>query len=300
MQPVLETVRQVAPTRSTVLITGETGSGKEVVARAIHAMSPRAAKRFVPIHCTAIPADLLESELFGHVRGAFAGARADRAGKLRAADEGTLFLDEIGDMDYRLQSKLLRFLEEGVIEPIGSNQRIEVDVRVISSTHRDLSAALREGAFRRDLFYRLNVFHVRMPPLRHRQEDVPALATGFLAQFATELGKREIMIAPDAITTLQGYSWPGNVCELRNVMERASVLAHGGEITRGLVRSLLPADEGEPTPAIDFDLERAVAEVERKSILRALAASDDNKVAAAGLLGIGERTLWSKLKKHRL
>jgi len=298
MQPVVDIVRQVAPTRSAVLITGETGTGKEVVARAIHDLSPRGQKLFVPLNCTAIPSELLESELFGHVRGAFSGAQAERVGKFRAADEGTLFLDEIGDMDYRLQAKLLRFLEEGVIEPVGSNLRIAVDVRVISSTNRDLSAAIREGKFRQDLFYRLNVFHVQMPPLRSRREDVPALAGAFLRQFAKELGKGELKVTPDAAIALQEYSWPGNVRELRNLMERAAVLSSGTELTKQQVRSLVPVD-GETTPA-DFDLERAVAEVERKTILRALAATDDNKVAAATLLGIGERTLWSKLKKHGL
>ena len=251
----------------------------------------------MPLNCTAIPSELLESELFGHVRGAFSGA-PQRVGKFRAADEGTLFFDEIGDMAHRLQAKLLRFLEEGVIEPVGSNLRIAVDVRVISSTNRDLGAAIREGKFRQDLFYRLNVFHVKMPPLRSRRDDVPALAGAFLRHFAKEFGKGELKITPDAAIALQEYSWPGNVRELRNLMERAAVLSSGPELTKQQVRSLVPVD-GETTPA-DFDLERAVNEVERKTILRALAATDDNKVAAATRLGIGERTLWSKLKKHGL
>jgi two-component system response regulator AtoC len=298
MESVYQIVRQVAPARSTVLITGETGTGKEVVARTIHELSPRASKLFVPLNCTAIPPDLLESELFGHVRGAFTGAQAERVGKFRAADEGTLFLDEIGDMDYRLQAKLLRFLEEGIIEPVGSNLRIAVDVRVISSTNRDLQAAIREGKFRQDLLYRLNVFHIPMPPLRARRDDVPALAEVFLHQFAQELGKGKLSLTQEAAQALREYAWPGNVRELRNLMERAAVLSSGTEITKQQVRSMLPAD-GESVPA-DFDLDRAVCEVERKVILRALAATDDNKVAAASLLGIGERTLWSKLKKYGL
>jgi two-component system response regulator AtoC len=298
MEHVYDIVRQVAPTRSAVLITGETGTGKEVVARTIHELSPRAAKLFVPLNCTAIPTDLLESELFGHVRGAFTGAQAERVGKFRAADEGTLFLDEIGDMDYRLQAKLLRFLEEGIIEPVGSNLRINVDVRIISSTNRDLAGAIREGKFRQDLFYRLNVFHIEIPPLRSRSEDVVALAEAFLGQFSQELGKGRLALTAEARLALREYTWPGNVRELRNVMERAAVLSSGAEVNKQLVRSLLPAG-GDTTPA-DFDLERAVSEVERKAILRALAATDDNKVAAATLLGIGERTLWSKLKKHGL
>jgi two-component system, NtrC family, response regulator AtoC len=298
MQPVYDIVRQVAPTRSAVLITGETGSGKEVLARAIHELSPRAGKLFVPLNCTAIPADLLESELFGHVRGAFTGAQTERVGKCRAADEGTLFLDEIGDMDYRLQAKLLRFLEEGVIEPVGSNLRIAVDVRVISSTNRDLAAAIREGKFRQDLFYRLNVFHIEVPALRARREDIPRLAAVFLRQFSQELGKGPISLTAEAGQLLSEYSWPGNVRELRNFMERAAVLCSGPELGKQQARWLLPA-ESEPVPA-DYDLERAIAAVERKTILRALAAANDNKVAAAALLGIGERTLWSKLKKHGL
>jgi two-component system, NtrC family, response regulator AtoC len=298
MEPIFDLVRQVAPTRSAVLVTGETGTGKELIARAIHELSPRTAKLFVPLNCTAIPADLLESELFGHVRGAFTGAQAERVGKFRAADEGTLFLDEIGDMDYRLQAKLLRFLEEGVIEPVGTNQRIAVDVRVISSTNRDLQSAIREGKFRQDLFYRLNVFHIDMPPLRARPEDIPGLAEAFLAEFARELGKGRLTLTADGAQALQQYAWPGNVRELRNLMERAAVLSSGPELTKHQIRSLLPAD-GESAPA-DFDLERIVSDVERKTILRALAATNDNKVAAASLLGIGERTLWSKLKKHGL
>ena len=298
MQPVYDLVRQVAPTRSAVLITGETGTGKELVARAIHELSPRAAKLFVPLNCTAIPQDLLESELFGHVRGAFTGAQTERVGKFRAADDGTLFLDEIGDMDYRLQAKLLRFLEEGIIEPVGSNQRIAVDVRVISSTNRDLQGAIREGRFRQDLFYRLNVFHIEMPPLRARRDDIPALAEAFLRLFARELAKSPLTLTPDAEQALREYSWPGNVRELRNLMERAAVVSAGPELTKQQVRSLLPTDV--ETVVADFDLERALSEVERKTILRALAATDDNKVAAASLLGIGERTLWSKLKKHGL
>jgi two-component system, NtrC family, response regulator AtoC len=298
MQPVYDLIRQVAPTRSAVLITGETGTGKELVARAIHDLSPRATKLFVPLNCTAIPTDLLESELFGHMRGAFTGAQAERVGKFRAADEGTLFFDEIGDMDYRLQAKLLRFLEEGVIEPVGSNLRINVDVRIISSTNRDLAAAIREGKFRQDLFYRLNVFHIHMPPLRERNEDVPALANAFLARFAQELGKGPLAVSADAAQLLREYAWPGNVRELKNLMERAAVLSTTVDVTRQLVRSLLPSD-GETIPA-DYDLERAVADTERKTILRALAATNDNKAAAATLLGIGERTLWTKLKKHGL
>ena len=298
MLPVFELIRQVAPTKSSVLVTGETGTGKELVARAIHQLGPRREKLFVPLNCTAIPSELLESELFGHVRGAFSGAQADRVGKFQAADEGTIFLDEIGDMDVRLQAKLLRVLQEGVIEPLGTNRRIPVDVRIVSSTHRDLEAAMKDGRFREDLYFRLNVFRIELPPLRDRREDVPALAEAFLAGFACELGKPPMELAPAAAEHLAGYAWPGNVRELRNLMERAAVLGSGRVVDAALVRSILPRDT-EPAPA-GRTLEQALAEVERRLVLEALAATGDDKAAAAKRLGIGERTLWTKLRKHDL
>jgi two-component system, NtrC family, response regulator AtoC len=299
MQPVFDLVRKIAPTKSTVLVTGETGTGKELVARAIHKLSPRAEKLFVPLNCTAIPADLLESELFGHVRGAFTGAHAERIGKFQAADEGTLFLDEIGDLHYPLQAKLLRFLQEGVVEPVGANRRVSVDVRIVSSTNRDLPQAIREGKFREDLFYRLNVFEVRLPPLRERREDIPALANAFLAKFSKELGKPVPRLSSETAQSLGNYAWPGNVRELRNLMERTAVLSPPGEVPSSLVRSLLP-EQATLSPVVDLNLDRAIAEVERKLILHALAEADGNKIAAAGLLGIAERTLWTKLKRYAL
>jgi len=297
MLDVFALIRQIAPTRSPVLITGETGTGKELVARAIHALSPRRDKLVVALNCTAIPADLLESELFGHVRGAFSGAHADRVGRFQAADEGTLFLDEIGDMDVRLQAKLLRVLEENVIEPLGTNRRITVDVRIVSSTHRDLSAAMASGAFREDLYFRLNVLRVHLPPLRERAADVPALAEAFLAEFARELGTPAPRLDADAAAWLRRYAWPGNVRELRNVMERAAVLARSDVLDATFVRSLIP-DAGADTAPSGSDLEHALGELERRLIVDALAATGDNKAAAAKRLGIGERTLWTKLKKH--
>jgi two-component system response regulator AtoC len=296
MLAVFELARQVAPTRSPVLITGETGTGKELVARAIHHFSPRRDKLFVALNCTAIPADLLESELFGHVRGAFSGAQADRIGRFQAADEGTLFLDEIGDMDVKLQAKLLRVLEDSVIEPLGTNRRVPIDVRIVSSTNRDLDAAMRAGAFREDLYFRLNVFTVTLPALRERARDIGALAESFLAEFARELGKPPLRLAPESTTWLQSYAWPGNVRELRNVMERAAVLSKDTIIQAPFIRSLLPAST-QPSAA-RLTLEHALDELERRMILDALAEANDNKVAAAHQLGIGERTLWSKLKKH--
>jgi len=297
MRAVFDLMRKVAPTRSTVLITGETGTGKELVARAIHELSPRKDELFVPVNCTAIPAELLESEFFGHVRGAFSGAQGDRVGKFQAADGGTLFLDEIGDMDHRLQGKLLRVLEEGVVEPVGSNRRVTVDVRVLSSTHRDLDVEIREGRFREDLFYRLNVFHIALPPLRERLGDLPALAAAFLRELGKELGKDSLRLSAGAATMLRGYPWRGNVRELRNLMDRAAVLVEGDEVGEALVQTLLPA-EGDG--ATGLDLAAAVARAERQAILQALAVAEGRKSEAAALLGIGERTLWSKLKKHGL
>ena len=298
MQQAFELIRKVAPTRSTVLVTGETGTGKELVARAIHDLSPRKDRLFVPINCTAIPGELLESELFGHAKGAFSGAHAERVGRVQAADEGTLFLDEIGDMDVRLQAKLLRVLEEGVIEPLGTNRRIPVDVRIVSATNQDLGRAMAEGRFREDLYFRVNVFSVAVPALRERPEDVPALAEAFLQRLARDVGKGAMALAPEAVGLLRAYRWPGNVRELRNVIERAAVLCDGSLVDAALVRSLLPRAASEAGP--DLDLQHAVAEVERRTIVHALSASGNNKAAAAKLLGIGERTLWTKLKLYGL
>ncbi|MFN8626935.1 MAG: sigma-54 dependent transcriptional regulator [Candidatus Binatia bacterium] len=308
MQAIYELIRQVAPAKTAVLITGETGTGKELVARAVHNLSPRRDKLFVPLNCAAIPQDLLESELFGHVRGAFTGAQMERTGKFELADGGTLFLDEIGDMAYPLQAKLLRVLQEGIIERIGSNKPIQVDVRVVSSTNRDLSAAIRDGTFREDLYYRLNVFHIDLPPLRARQDDIPRLAQFFLAAFGREMGKGALRLAADAPAALVRYPWPGNVRELRNLMERAAVLCAGTQVDVDMLRMLSPASAAAPAtegvaavPAADnLQLESAVEEVERKLILRALGAANDNKADAARLLGVSERTLWYKLKRYAL
>jgi two-component system, NtrC family, response regulator AtoC len=302
MREAFELIRRVAPTKSAVLITGETGTGKELVARAIHKLSPRAGKLFVPLNCAAIPSELLESELFGHARGAFTGAQTARAGKFEIADGGSLFLDEIGDMAYGLQAKLLRVLQESVVEPIGTNRGVPVDVRVISSTNRDLEAAIRAGQFREDLFYRLNVFQVRVPPLRERPEDIEPLARFFLDAFSKELGKGAQHLAPGALAPLGWHGWPGNVRELQNAMERAVVLAPGPELDADFFRSLLPRVEEEPGAEApeSLQLDPAVEALERKMILRALAGSGDNKAEAARLLGVSERTLWYKLKKYRL
>ena len=303
MQEVYALVRRIAPTRSTVLITGETGTGKELVARAIHRLSPRSDRLFVPLNCAAIPGELLESELFGHVRGAFTGAHADRAGKFEIADGGTLFLDEIGDMPVALQAKLLRVLQEGVLERVGSNKPIRLDVRIVSSTHRDLTARIGTGDFREDVYYRLNVFNIHVPALRERREDIGPLATFFLHRFARELGRATPVLAPDAVRLLERHGWPGHVRELQNAMERAAVLATDPEIDAAFFRQLVPEAAGgaAPEPAAEtLALEPAVEQFERKLILRALAAANDNKSQAARLLGVSERTLWYKLKRYGL
>ena len=304
MREVYTTIRQVAPTRSSVLITGETGTGKELVARAIHKLSPRADHVFVALNCAAIPADLLESELFGHTRGAFTGAQADRLGKFALANGGTLFLDEIGDMAYPLQAKLLRVLQEGVVERVGSNKPMAVDVRVLSSTNCDLGTAMREGRFREDLYYRLNVFHIHLPALRERREDVIDLARFFLDRFAREMGKGPLELTEEACRVLAAYEWPGNVRELQNLMERAAVLARGSQVGREAFSLALPTATTQAAaltqPGDGFALEPAVEDVERKTILRALGAASDNKAQAARLLGVSERTLWYKLKRYGL
>ncbi|HWP66856.1 MAG TPA: sigma-54 dependent transcriptional regulator [Candidatus Limnocylindria bacterium] len=305
MRAVIDLARQVAATPTTVLITGETGSGKEVVAQMIHAASPRHARLFVPVNCAAIPADLLESELFGHVRGAFTGAHAAREGKFEVADGGTLFLDEIGDMPIALQAKLLRVLQDSMVERVGSNKRIRVDVRVISSTNQDLEAAVAAGRFRQDLYYRLNVFHIAVPALRARKEDVRPLAEFFLARYAREFGRGSLSLAPEVFPMLESYRWPGNVRELQNVMERAAVLTSaGGMVDARLLGQLLPTvtsdAPGPSEPAADGKLAPAMEAFERKFILRTLRAVDDNKAEAARVLGVSERTLWYKLKKHGL
>jgi two-component system response regulator AtoC len=307
MRRVVEVARQVAATPTTVLVTGETGAGKEVVAQMIHALGPRRDRLFVPVNCAAIPTGLLESELFGHVRGAFTGAQAAREGKFEVADGGTIFLDEIGDLAYPLQAKLLRVLQDSIVERVGSNKQIRVDVRVVSSTNRDLEAAVEAGDFRRDLFYRLNVFRIEVPPLRARREDVEPLAALFLERAAHDFGRGAARLGEDARAVLEAYAWPGNVRELQNVMERATVLVPAeGVVDARLLGQLLPQtpalgeDEDDRSIATELQLGPIVDAVERRTILRALHASRDNKAEAARLLGVSERTLWYKLKKHGL
>src|SRR5947207_5279898 len=249
MRQLREQVAMAAPTNGRVLIYGENGTGKELVARTIHALSRRRSGAFVEVNCAAIPEELIESELFGHVRGAFTGAVADRRGKFETADGGTLFLDEIGDMSVKTQAKVLRVLQEQTLEPIGGTQRIKVDVRVLAATNKDLPAEIRAGRFREDLYFRLNVIPIFVPPLRERQEDIPLLADHFMAEFAREYGRRPKRFDAPAVGVLQQYAWPGNVRELRNVIERLMIMVPGDAISTPDLSFLDPAAPTQQAPS---------------------------------------------------
>jgi two-component system response regulator AtoC len=308
MRDLLELASRVARHGTTVLITGESGTGKEVLARAIHRMGSRGERSFTAINCAAIPEHLLESELFGHVRGAFTGATADRAGLFELAHEGTLLLDEIGDLPLDLQAKLLRVLEDSEIRRIGGREARKVDVRMIAATAKPLEQAVERGEFRADLFYRLNVVRLHLPPLRERREDVPALLTHFVRQAATRLG-HAVSITPSALDALMHYDWPGNVRELRNAVERAAVLGTGGpleprDFALGNGNGKHPALDGPGgTPRTNgtvggvLDLKTQVEAVERQAILKALEASGGNRRQAASLLGVSLRTLFYKMRR---
>lgn len=297
MQRVYSLIKQVAPTNSTILITGESGTGKELAARAIHKASPRHDKPFVSINCPAIPEGLMESELFGHEKGAFTGADQRRKGKFELADGGTLLLDELGDLPGPLQAKLLRVLQESQIERVGGSKSIRVDVRIISCTAKDLQKEVEAGRFRSDLLFRLQVIPLKMPPLREHKEDIETLCQVFLGEFNTQHG-RTIMIGKEAISSLKQYNFPGNVRELRNIMERASVLCRGTEITQ----EDLPHELGEiPTlAATEGTLSDKLAMVERGFLQQALIASNGNRTETARLLGISRKNLWEKMRAHEL
>ncbi len=295
MREVLSLVGQVADAPTTVLVTGETGVGKEVVARLLHQRSARRDHPFVAVNCAAIPGELLEAELFGAQRGAYTGAVKDRPGKFEVADGGTLFLDEIGDMPSTLQPKLLRVLQEGVVERLGSNTPRKVDVRVVAATHEDLAQAVREGRFREDLYYRINVFPIHIPPLRERPTDVEALARTMLAEFAERLGVRA-RLSPAALERLKSHAWPGNVRELKNVLERSVLMSEDGDVQD----VSLPAVEASSPPESAGGVEplgEVVARAERDAIRAALERTGDNKAQAARLLGISVRTLFYKIEK---
>jgi len=306
MQQQYELISQVAGSTTSVLITGETGTGKELAARAIHRASPRREALFVPINCAAIPAELLESELFGHTKGAFTGADKERMGKFEMADGGTIFLDEVTEMPVPLQAKLLRVLQENQIERLGSNRRASIDIRVIAATNQDVRRAIRQGTLREDLFYRLNVFTITMPPLRDRIEDIPLLADHFIEKHGTRLKWGHPTLSAAALAYLQAYAWPGNVRELENVIERALVLSRGAQIeVQHVPREIVAA--AEPTaPSISaphsssLSLIPAVENLEKALVAQALQQAAGNKAKAARLLEISERAVWYKIKKYGL
>lgn len=303
MQEIRKAVAQVGPTTASVLLTGETGTGKEVVAQALHDASERRDRLFVPINCAAIPADMLESELFGHVRGAFTGAVAERVGRFELSSGGTLFLDEITEMPAALQAKLLRVLQASTVERLGSNQSRKLDLRIVAASNRDPAEAVAQGRLRADLLYRLDVFRIQLPPLRERPEDIPLLVRHFLS---VDDARAPLRISAGAEAQLQAYAWPGNVRELRNVCERARIVAGASTLLEVPHFGLAPAaparviSEVADPSIVDFDLEQAVSRTEQRYLRAALAKTDRNKTQAAALLGISERTLWYKLKRHQL
>ena len=296
---VIEQIGEVCESRATVLLTGESGTGKEVIARAVHFNSPRRAKAYVGVNCAAIPEGLLESELFGHVKGAFTGAIGNRPGRFAAAEGGTLLLDEIGDMPVATQVKLLRVLQERSYEPVGSTQTLQSDVRVIAATHQDLRLSVSEGRFREDLYYRLNVFPIFVPALRDRAEDVPLLAQHFLAQFNETMGKQIIGFTPAAMAAMVNYRWPGNIRELQNCLERAVIVARATTIdVPDLPRYLFgDASGAEPVTKVPVDLDGELARLERGFIVEALEQAEGVQVRAAQALGVSERSLWHRVKK---
>jgi two-component system nitrogen regulation response regulator NtrX len=296
-----EQVAMAAPTNGRVLIYGENGTGKELVARTVHALSRRRNNAFVELNCAAIPEDLIESELFGHVRGAFTGAVADRRGKFEAADGGTIFLDEIGDMSLKTQAKVLRVLQEQTMEPVGGTNSVRVDARVLAATNKDLQSEIRGGRFREDLYFRLNVIPIFVPALRDRQEDIPLLAEHFMAAFAREYGRRVKKFEPGAMVALQQCPWPGNVRELRNVIERLMIMVAGDSISAADLAFLDLAgaprpESGRTAPAGRVTLYEARDQFERELILRTLAAQQGNMSRTAEVLGVERSNLYRKMK----
>ncbi len=314
---VLAKIEQVAPTASTVLLRGETGTGKELVAHAIHINSPREEKPFVRVNCAALAPGILESELFGHEKGSFTGAMARRPGRFELADGGTLFLDEVGDLPMEIQIKLLRTLQEREFERVGGTETIKVDVRLISATNRNLEQMIDEGEFREDLYYRLNVFPINLPPLRDRLEDLPVLASHFVAKFARQMGVQPQPPAPEAVAKLREYNWPGNVRELENIIERAMILAKGAplgtvhlDFGRRAATHAAPGGSGPvatipaaAAPGASEDgksLAERLLESERKEIIAAVEKSRGNIASASRMLGINRSTLYYRLRKHSL
>ena len=302
----LESIRVVSASSANVLITGESGTGKELVAKAIHYNSPRASGPLVIINCAAIPDTLLESELFGHVKGAYTGAITSQPGRFVQADSGTVFLDEIGDMPLSLQAKILRCIQERVVEPVGASKPRKVDVRIIAATNQDLPEAIAAGRFRQDLYYRLNVYPMLMPPLRERSDDIPLLAAHFARRFGVAMGRAPVAFTPKALRAMQTHDWPGNIRELENFVERLSITSSGSAITAEAladcgIRVLPESPESalkETSPVrFPLDLDRRLEEVERQLILQALEQTDGVQVKAAELLNISERSIWHRIKK---
>lgn len=306
LREVKSLVKRIAATRTTVLITGESGTGKERVARAIHESSDRKDGPFVVVNCGALPESLMESELFGHEKGAFTGAQTRHLGIFREADGGTVLLDEVGELPTSLQVKLLRVLQEKSVRPVGAAQEISVDVRVLAATNRDVEADVAIGRFRSDLYYRLNVIRIGLPPLRERREDIPALVERFVVRFAREMGKDVVALTPDALRALQTYPFPGNVRELENLIERAIALAGGRAIGLGDLPPEVSGLIGSPTPALlelpaeGAALDQLLDEVERRLLLQALDRSGGVRKRAAELLGVTFRSMRYRLKKHGL
>jgi two-component system, NtrC family, response regulator AtoC len=308
LEEILRLIDRVGPTDSTVLILGESGTGKELIAEAIHENSNRRSKPFVKLNCAAIPENLLESELFGHEKGAFTGAISRKPGKFETADGGTLLLDEIGDMTLSTQAKILRALQEREFQRVGGTQTIKVDVRIIASTNKDLEREVKEGTFRDDLYFRLNVVTLQVPPLRDRREEIPELADHFLAETNTRLNRGITRLAPDALAALMEYGWPGNIRELRNMIERAVVINDGDVLA--LSSFPPPIRPVEPPPGAggtarwetmqNLTLDEKVAQLERAFVMDALARAGGVQAAAARLLGVTERSVWHLVKKHRI
>ncbi|MBN2193950.1 MAG: sigma-54-dependent Fis family transcriptional regulator [Polyangiaceae bacterium] len=306
MRAVMDLVARIAPTRTTVLITGESGTGKERIARAIHESSERRAAPFLVVNCGALPEALMESELFGHEKGAFTGASSRHLGLFREADGGTLLLDEVGELPLALQVKLLRVLQERRVRPVGATQEVPVDVRVLAATNRDVAAAVAAGTLRQDLYYRLNVIQIELPPLRERRDDIPALAERFMRRFAEEMGKDVVGFTPDAARALASHDYPGNVRQLENTVERAVALAGARAIGLGDLPPEVAGSVGEASasllelPADGCDLDAVLHEVERRLLVAALDRSGGVRTAAARLLGVSFRSLRYRLGKHSL
>jgi two-component system, NtrC family, nitrogen regulation response regulator NtrX len=298
MKKVMTQVDRVAATETRVCILGETGTGKELVARTLHDKSPRASGPFIAVNCAAVPSELIESELFGHEKGSFTGAAGRHIGKFEQAEHGTLFLDEIGDMPSPMQAKLLRVLEEGEVERIGSAKPVSVDVRVIVATHRNLEALVRDGKFRQDLFHRVFVFPLSLPPLRDRRDDIPFLIAHFAAQICAQNSWKPVTFAPQAVEVLQEYSWPGNVRELRNMVERLMLLAPGNEVDATTVRSVLaPSAEGASITLGSGTLSDRVENFEREVILAELKRSNFHMTNSAKILGLERSHLYKKAEQ---